>query len=289
MQDLRKKIIIGSAQFGLDYGVNNGKIVGKKEVSDILGVANQNGIFDIDTATDYGRSQAVLGSVNKKRSGFKFISKVSRAENKRDLKFKIEQCLEDLGVDSLEALLIHDFNFFKSNQWFYDAMLEMRETAMFKKIGFSLYFPEELSYLLDRKLKFDIVQIPYNVFDRRFESYFKCLVDLGVEIHVRSVFLQGLFFLEDKILKEKFSLLYNNVKELQNICLKNNLKLHELLLNFVLNREEVSKLVLGIDSKEQLLLNLKALGRFEVTKSIMDKLRDKAVLDESLILPINWK
>ena len=90
------------------------------------------------------------------------------------------------------------------------------------KIGYSLYEPQELFDLLEAGLHPDIVQLPFSILDRKFEPYFDLLKNKGVEIHVRSVFLQGLYFKNPEQLSNKLSILKSVLSELKNISKQNN-------------------------------------------------------------------
>lgn len=89
----------------------------------------------------------------------------------------------------------------------YGKMKDLKAEGKIDKIGFSLYNTDQLQYLLDNEVVFDVLQFPYNLFDRQFDTYLLYLKQCGVEIHTRSVFLQGLFKnvrkLTDKLLPMK--------------------------------------------------------------------------------------
>lgn len=183
------KIILGTAQFGLDYGVNNkkGRIL-KKEVFEILNYAWKNKVRILDTALTYGESEKIIGKfIKKKRVPFKIISKLPKANSKTAGGF-FSESLARLGQDKIYGYLVHNFKSFLKNNLIWDTLEKLKAKGRIKKIGFSLYYPQELKYLLKHNFNFDIVQFPYNIFDQRFAPHLSLLKKRNIEIHVRSVF-----------------------------------------------------------------------------------------------------
>jgi len=174
------KISLGTVQFGQDYGIANRGKIPKSEVAQILDYAKSVGIECLDTAFNYGESELVIGEYLREHPGsFKIVSKFSSLEQVEEF---LEKSLERLGVDELYGYLLHRFEDIKENGKNWNEMVSLRKLGKVKKIGFSLYSPEELAFLLDKKINFDIVQIPYSVFDRRFEQYFDILKNKKIEL-----------------------------------------------------------------------------------------------------------
>lgn len=201
------KLVLGTVQFGLDYGVNNQSgQVQQSEVNKILQLAKESGIKKIDTSSAYGTSESVLGkSLSENNLQFHIISKYPQSENSVAAIFA--SSLEKLQQKKLYGYLVHHFEFYQSHPQLWEKMKDLKAEGKIDKIGFSLYNTDQLQYLLDNEVVFDVLQFPYNLFDRQFDTYLLYLKQCGVEIHTRSVFLQGLFFknvrkLTDKLLLE---------------------------------------------------------------------------------------
>ena len=114
-----------------------------------------------------------------------------------------------------------------------------------KKIGFSLYSPEELRFILDNKSPFDLIQVPFNIFDKKFLPYMKELHEKGVEIHVRSTFLQGLFFMDRNVLPEKLQPLRKYLLQLDEFSSKSGLSISEIALNYNLQNPYIDGVLIG--------------------------------------------
>jgi aryl-alcohol dehydrogenase-like predicted oxidoreductase len=242
----------------MHYGISN--VTGRTEfpeISRILQTAKQNHIHLIDTASAYGNAEDVLGS-NDLRD-FRVVSKfLPVSENGRIF----NQCMESirrLGVPELYGYLSHRPNRLTEEPESWRELAGLKELKLVKKIGFSLYHPEELDALLDKGYFPDIIQVPYNYFDRRFEDHMIAICKKGCEIHVRSVFLQGLFFLDTDSLNSYFTEVKPIIKKLQ-LTIEN---LPAALLNFVLNKPFVDKVIIGIETNDQLIMNLQGISMNE--------------------------
>src|SRR5690606_15941273 len=109
-----------------------------------------------------------------------------------------------LKSKAIYGCLFHDYNSWKQQPQLLDELQKLKAEGKISKVGFSLYYPQQAEELLENKIDFDLVQVPYSLFDQRFETVFKKLKKVGVEIHTRSVFLQGLFFLQPEKISPYF-------------------------------------------------------------------------------------
>lgn len=275
---LKSKIGLGTVQFGLDYGISNksGKTP-EVEAIRILEFARSEGIDTVDTAIAYGDSEKVLGTFE--LNDFKVVSKyLPPSELKLTINEQLRQSLNNLGQKSIFGYLAHRpqdlLN--KPSQW--NELEEFKNQGLVQKIGFSLNTPRELEELLNVGYQPDIIQVPYNYFDRRFENLMKQLFIEGCEIHSRSSFLQGLFFRDPKTLSSHFNEVKGLLSEVR--CSTNNIA--GSLLNFVLEKSFVSRVIVGVDNKTQLKENIESLSNTYFLKDIDFELPD------SILNPSNW-
>lgn len=284
------KLVLGSAQFGFDYGINNfRRKIPVKEVFTILKKAYTLGISEIDTASSYGRSEKLLGQFGKKYNiFFKIITKVSSSKIKEITK-QIQKSLRNIKQKQVYGCLIHNFKYYLANPEAWKTLKNFKAKKTIKQIGFSLYYPEDLQYLLTHHVRIDLVQVPYNIFDQRFEPYFSILKKKQIDIYVRSVFLQGLFFKNINKLPSCLIKIKSKLQKLKRISADNKLSIAELALNFVLLNAFIDKVVIGVDSLENLKDNLRALKSKIRVKKIYKLLQGLKETDEQLILPTNWK
>lgn len=281
-----KKLALGTVQFGLNYGINNeaGQVKGQ-EVDKILAFAKKNGIDTLDTAWAYGNSEQVLGEAG--IENFNIVSKLPPC-NKEEAIVKFNESLQRLKSNSLYAYMFHNFSIYKKDKSIWDTLLKLKENKKVKKIGFSIYSPEELDEILQDKLEIDIIQFPYNIFDRRFESYFVRLKSNNIEIHIRSTFLQGLFFKAPNSLPSHFISVKEKFEALEKIKAERNLSTEEICLGFVFSNLNIDKVVIGVDSEIQLKNNIESI-KTTLNQVEWEFLDDLKVNDISIINPSLWK
>jgi aryl-alcohol dehydrogenase-like predicted oxidoreductase len=142
--------------------------------------------------------------------------------------------------------------------------------------------------LFDKDILFDIVQFPYNIFDRQFDPYLAELKKRKIEIHVRSVFLQGLFFKRIESLAPLFYPLKPYLFALQSYCLKQNVDIENIALQYVLQNPFIDKVLIGIDSLAQLKKNIAATAS-SIHAADIDFVNSISVKERELLNPVNWK
>lgn len=289
---LVNKLCLGTAQFGTDYGIANptGK-VGKEEVIKILKYASYLGVDFLDTAHSYGHSEKVLGEfIENNKPGFKVVSKLPPLTDKGVCRIEtlFFESLADLKLDKLYGYLIHKFDDYLSCKEVWAVLRSLKRKGLVKKIGFSLYNPCELERLFSEKVEFDIIQVPYSIFDRRFSGNFEALRANGVEIYVRSVFLQGLAFLALEDLPAHLAGAKKYLLRLRSIAAEKNISVNAICLNFALLNPYVDKVVIGVDSLKQLEKNLQDTGLADRVSSIIDGLDDLRIDNEDILLPYKW-
>ncbi len=248
------KLALGTAQFGLDYGISNHDgqtTIG--EVKSILDYAKGNGINTLDTASAYGNSEQVLGETGV--NNYQIITKTTPLKNGVDEVIKdFHRSLDNLNVEQVDGLLIHNIDDTKDKQFsiLLDRLNKLKKEGLIKKIGFSVYMPEQVDFLLDT-FDFDLIQVPFNVFDDRLTrgGQLRALKNRGIEVHARSVFLQGVL-LDFNNLSDYFLTWEGQFNEYQAMVKKNGLSLLEYALNSVLNIKEIDKVLVGVNSEKQL-------------------------------------
>ena len=280
------KIALGTVQWGLDYGISNTNgIPSAAELDAIVRLAVQNRIDLFDTASQYGNAEQRVGNYTTKNSSV--VSKFSSV-NHSSLENEIQGSLERLNVEQLYGYLFHSPKDLINAPLLWDQMQHLKVAGKVKKIGYSLYTPEELELFLNNNWIPDIVQLPYSLLDRKFEPYFEQLKSLGTEIHIRSVFLQGLYFKSMETLSPKFNDLKSTLKEVAEIATEFGLTVVELALNFVLKNEYVDYAVIGVEQANQLKEIINA-SKIDFSKSIHERVNALTVENPTLLNPTNWK
>lgn len=273
------KLVLGTVQFGLQYGVNSAGRPSEEAVKCILLEAAKGGIATLDTSSAYGNSEEILGECTTPEEGFKIVSKYPKCET--PVKEMFNGSLKRLKVNKLYGYLLHHFELYKNNPKFWDEFVALKESGKVQKIGFSLYTPEELQFILGNKSPFDLIQVPFNIFDKKFLPLMKEIHEKGVEIHVRSTFLQGLFFKDRDALPEKLKPMKKYLLQLDEFSKRSGLSISEIALNYNLQNPYIDGVLIGVDNVEQLKTNLASIKETPIDIEI-------EVKEQELLNPVNW-
>ena len=257
------KLGIGTAQFGMDYGITNscGKI-SIAEVRKVLDLAKENGVRFLDTAWSYGCSESVLGQILGDDASFSIITKTPVLRKKLVVQQDVEkllngfyQSLERLRQAGTYGLLVHmvDDLLVPGGELLWEALENLRNTGLVKKIGVSVYDTKQIGIVLE-KYKIDIIQIPINVFDQKLllNGCLKRLKACGIEIHARSVFLQGVLLARLGELPKKFAELYPHLRHYYEFVYKHKWNPIQAALGFVAGIEHIDCAIVGVDGYRQL-------------------------------------
>lgn len=262
---MNERLALGTVQFGLEYGVANqtGRVV-PQEAARILEVAWARGINTLDTAIAYGDSEQNLGQAGV--GHWNIVSKLpAYPEGVTNLhewvNEQIQGSLTRLGINQLDAILLHrpDQLFERQGPELLDALMKTKLSGQTKKIGVSVYVPEELDRLFDA-MHFDLVQVPMNILDRRFaeSGWISKLKPMGVELHVRSAFLQGLLLMSPAARPAKFQRWSSVWQEWDRWIESEGVSALEACLRYLLSIKEIDKVVFGVDSAAHLMQILEA-------------------------------
>lgn len=206
------RLALGTVQFGLPYGIANqvGQVT-RSEAKAMLQLASESGIDTLDTAIGYGESEICLGEAGVRK--FKIVTKLPPIPaGCRDISGwvdgQVSVSMDRLGVDELYGLLLHrPEDLLGSNgKLLFRALLGLKDKGQVRKLGVSIYSPHELD-AINKLFSVDLVQAPFNLLDQRLHStgWLDRLKSKGVEIHTRSVFLQGLLLMSQTAVPRQFA------------------------------------------------------------------------------------
>lgn len=287
------EIALGTVQFGLDYGVSNpGGRTMPGEVAEILRSAEGFGIRLLDTAAAYGESETVLGQAMAPGAGFDIVTKTPALDAGRDVAAQVRDSfaasLARLQRERLYGLLTHRCDDLLEGEGgaVYDALLGLRDSGAVARIGVSVYTPEQVDAVLER-FPIDLVQLPLNLLDQRMHTSgaIDRLVQAGVEVHVRSCFLQGVLLMSPEALPAYLHPLQGRLNDFRREMADRGLSPLAGALAFARQCRGVSAVVVGVCSREQLV---------EIAEAAEAVLPDDfaaagyASDDPALVDPRNW-
>jgi aryl-alcohol dehydrogenase-like predicted oxidoreductase len=284
------KLSLGTVQFGLDYGIANS--IGQpnqESVDKIIDYVYNSGINCFDTAQAYGNSEEVLGKSIRGKSNLYIISKVKSEAFNID---EVDNSLKNLNISSLYALLLHDSRLLPNwSKRCSDIVKELKESKKIRYFGVSIYNEDDFDLAL-KNSDIEFIQIPFNIFDQR--AVGKGWLDRAKEynklIFIRSIFLQGLFFMDKERLPKKLELAKEDLELFDRYCKELNMSRGELALSFVDSVATDALLLFGCDSIKQADDNIK---NYNKIRRLDDKIVDKIYnsfkdIDEQIYNPTKW-
>jgi hypothetical protein len=284
------RLALGTVQFGMPYGIANqvGQVA-RPEVEAMLKLAAINGIDILDTAIAYGDSETCLGEVG--TQGFKVVTKLPAvpgdcADVSVWVKQQVSASLTRLGVNAVYGLLLHrpEQLLGTNGAALYQALQCLKGNGQVQKLGVSIYSPSELDTLMPQ-YRFDMVQAPFNLVDRRLHSsgWLQRLKDNEVEVHTRSAFMQGMLLMPQSAIPTKFAPWADLWGRWHGWLKGNELSAVQACLAFPLAFQEIDRVVVGADSVTQLEQIISAAnGAPQVS------LPDLQCEEENLINPSRW-
>lgn len=297
MHDGINKIGLGTVQFGIDYGItNHAGQTGPDEVAKILKIAKSENIRILDTARLYGNSEEVLGN-SISSTDFKIVTKISPikkpkiTETEIDfIKSSLSQSLAALKTDRIYGLMLHhaDDLLTKGAEKINDTFRQWKSDGIVQKTGISVYDQTQIENIL-QKFDFDIIQIPASVFDQRLtkSGILKKLKEKGVEIHVRSAFLQGILLSTPDTIPDNLEGLKKPLVDFIAACETTDQSQASAALGFLLDNPDIDHIICGVNSAAQLSeLCQQAKSYKTLPKDFFDSFE---VHDKTLLNPALWK
>jgi len=285
------RLALGTAQFGFPYGIaNHGAQVSLSEATAIVSVAEQAGMDSLDTAAAYGDSERRLGAIGVQR--WHVVSKLPPLpEHCGDVALWVQrtlaQSLERLGIGQLYGLLLHRSGDLRGvdGAALSSALVAVKAQGRVRKVGLSIYHPGELDDI-PHGFRPDLVQTPFNVLDRRIvrSGWLARLKSEGIEVHARSVFLQGLLLMAEAARPPHFSPWVDAFRLWENWTRHEGLAPYEAALAFVLAEPGIDRAVVGVDSRTHL-EQLVALSGRALQPAVPQSLSQDA---DDLLNPSRW-
>ncbi len=313
------KLALGTAQFGLNYGVTNhtGQ-VSLSEIERILSLAQAVGITTIDTAAAYGDAESRLGQVLQGSEGFQIVSKVSANVAVSDVPTMVDQSLQRLTVKCLDGILVHQADDLLGDigkQRFEQLQHLKHQGKIRHHIGASLYCVDSLQAVLTT-CSLDMIQVPVNLLDQRFlsdnvQQQLMTQYDKDVQpendapihrsmatnsqkksvksvvVHARSLFLQGVLITPIEQLPDYFQAYKKILQPIWDLAQQHNVTPMVICLTLVLGDTSIDKAIVGCCDRRQL---LQIIQSYSKAKDLLEKIDFCSLQcqDERLILPTQW-
>jgi len=286
---INSKIILGTAQFGMDYGINNtsGKIT-KSEAFDILNYAFLNGIKELDTASSYGDSEKVIGEYLNNHPKNRFIITTKISDINASLEKQVNNSIENLKIDKIDKLLFHSYDLYKHFEKEVKDFHQKFKGELFEELGVSIYTNYEIENLINDPF-INRIQSPFNILDNynKRGSCFEKLYLNGKKVDVRSVFLQGIFFKNISNLPNNLNPLKKYLNLIRELSREFKIDINSIAFGYLNSFDLIDRIIFGVDSLEHIKINLKSFST-KLPEELIKKINSIKVKEEKLLNPSKW-
>ena len=283
------KIILGTAQFGMDYGINNrrGKI-SKLKVFDILNYAFSNGIKELDTASSYGDSEKVIGEYLNCSPKKRFIITTKISDINVSLEKQVYNSLENLKIEKIDKLLFHSYDVYKNFEKEVKDFHQKFKGVLYEELGVSIYTNSEINNLINDPF-INRIQSPFNILDNynKRGTYFEKLYLSGKKVDVRSVFLQGIFFKNISNLQHNLIPLKKYLNYVRELSIEFKIDINSIAFGYLNSFDFINRIIFGVDSLEQLKENLRSFS-IKLPEELIIKINSIEIKEEELLNPSLW-
>ncbi len=300
------KLSLGTVALGLDYGISNPDGRPSREKSfGILKTALSMGINTIDTARNYGAAESLVGSFLDQEKDYSGTNLVTKFEIRDEILLDKDKAREyaynsirtscsNLNISQVPVCLFH-----KGKDQPVDLVLEvlpsilqdLKDDGLIDLAGVSVYYPDEVEQFLDVPVVAGM-QVPLNIFDQRLITN-GMLQRMHLEkkfVFVRSVFLQGLFFMQPSALQGSLSDARQYIEALHDLAIQAGMSIAELAFSYVKDLEGVTSIVFGATTEQQVMENISLLNSKSIPLNLKQSIEDLfKIMPEHIITPGVWK
>lgn len=253
----------------------------------MLELAAEAGVEILDTADAYGNAAELLGEFNKKRPNVFEINTKFKARSE-SIGEQLRRSLKILEISSVTTYFFHSFEDYRKYPELLIELNQLKKNRLINKTGVSVYDNDEFESVIESQ-NVDVIQFPFNLFDNRFQrgELMQRAKDKGKELQVRSVFLQGLFFMNSEEIPPNLIPLKPYLEQINKLARENDLEMESLALMYALSQPEIDHVIIGVDNPEQLQKNLKA-AENRIDASFLEMIDKIAIRETGLLYPKNW-
>lgn len=293
-----KTLGLGTVQFGIPYGVTNAEgRTSLDEVRLILNYCQKINVSVFDTAANYGQGEEILGSLIPPSVDIRIVTKsgnTSHIRSREDaydcLRQSLVQSLIKLKLKKVYGFLLHKTEDFLSNQgdYLFEALHRLQDEGLVEKIGASVYHPGQAEALLHR-FTFDLIQLPTSILDQRFllSGVLDRLKASHVEIHARSIFLQGILLSPTDKLPPFLSPMIPTLIRLHSFLGKWGMTPLEASIDFIKKVPAIDVALVGVNNLEQF-KGIADVFHSKKNKVAINEYESFGLTDLTLVDPSRW-
>jgi aryl-alcohol dehydrogenase-like predicted oxidoreductase len=255
MTSLLSKLGLGSGQFGFDQPALRGR-PREVEARDILSIAARSGLGVLEIGRHSQAAETLLGQALPRPCPFRMTVTTVRPDRGPDLvEAEIRAQLTRMGVDRVDAILAPSATdlFSPLGPQLWDRLRALKDQGLCKKIGVSVYASDD-PVGLAKRFKPDVVQAPASLLDQRLliDGTLAELCEMGVEVHLRSIFLNGVLFLPPDRAPSHLKAAAGRISRARRLIAEGRSDPLQAALGFALSRPEASAVLVGVGSAAEM-------------------------------------
>ncbi|WP_411287842.1 bifunctional regulator KidO [Phenylobacterium sp.] len=250
------KLGLGSGQFGLDQQTAVRGRPRDAEARDILSIAARSGLGVLEVGRHAPSAEVTLGQVLPRPNPFRLTITTVRPDRGADFaEGEIRAQLRRLNVDQVDAILAPSVTdlFSPLGPQLWDRLRALRDAGLTKKIGVSAYSSDD-PVGFAKRFKPDVVQAPASLLDQRMliDGTLAELAGMGIEVHLRSIFLNGLLFLPPDRAPHHLKAAAGRISRARRLIAEGRSDPLQAALGFALSRPEASVVLVGVASAAEM-------------------------------------
>ncbi len=291
------KLMLGTVQFGLNYGVANKLGQPSYETSrDIIRCAYEGGVRCLDTAAIYGTSEEVIGRALDElgiAGDMVVVTKVTHIAPgipatlaDKIVDESVSTSLKRLKIDSIPICMMHA----EENAEYLESLLKLKDSGMVQYAGISVNTPDSTRQIIESGFA-EALQVPINILDRRFtgSGVTKLATNRKIAMFVRSIYLQGLVLSDDKSVSADLVEVIPILGRLRALANEAGICIAELAMRYILGLEGMTCVLVGVDSVEQMRQNLELIEKGPLRADLMAAIADAVPnLPDRIVMPGKW-
>ncbi|MDP3745889.1 MAG: bifunctional regulator KidO [Phenylobacterium sp.] len=250
------KLGLGSAQFGLDQSVGVRGRSPQADARDILDIAARSQLAVFDVAGHSAMAETALGEVMPRPNPFRVSISTVRADRGPDfVEQEARAALRRMGVEQADAILVPAASelFGPHGAALWDRLKALKDQGLTRKIGVSVFASDD-PLGVARRFRPDIVQAPASLLDQRLliDGTLAALTGYGIEVHLRSIFLNGLLFLPPDRAPNHLKAAASRISRARRLIAEGKSDPLQAALGFALSRPEAATVLVGVSSPAEL-------------------------------------
>lgn len=293
------QLTLGTVQLGMPYGISNQTGAPSPEESiRMLQCAVEGGVNTFDTARGYGNAEQVLAQYLEVAAVSpvvvsKFRISAGDLEGAwNEAESSVRESLRVLNLPKLPVCLLHKGPgpMEVPMKVVPEVLRRLKQEGLIDIGGISAFYPEDVDFFLDEE-EVEATQIPMSVMDQRLirNGQLTGLRQRNKLVFVRSVFLQGLFFMEEEALKGNLAAAAPYLRQLRNLASEAGMSVAQLAFSFIRDLPAVSSIVIGAVNTEQVAGNIALLNGPAVPEHIREGLHEAfSAVDRVVLTPVMW-